>query len=380
MSDEAITYKVSVYEKIKVYEGKRRTTYYVRWRLDDQECSEPFQHVGQAKSFQSELLTAAKKGEAFSLTTGRPVAWRRDQPEEPEGPPPVSWHSLTLDYARAKWKFAKPNQRKSIAEALADATEVLLSNAGDVLTIEDSPYTRAEIRRALQGWAFSGRLRGDAPPEDTAPVLKWLETATIAVVDLADTDNGRARAVLERISSKQDGTLAAPNTANRKRQVLNNLMKYAELERKLLTGNPLKSITWTKPRQLKVVDPRCVINSDQAERFLEEVGKLGERGRRLKAFFGCMYYAALRPEEVTDLRAVNITDLPEDGEDEWGEFLLTNSQPRSGSNWTDDGSVRQRQALKHRADDESRPVPIHPDLVKLLRAHIVEFGTGPGGR
>jgi integrase len=25
-------------------------------------------------------------------------------------------------------------------------------------------------------------------------------------------------------------------------------------------------------------------------------------------------------------------------------------------------------------------VPIHPDLVKLLRDHLAEFGTGPGGR
>ena len=60
--------------------------------------------------------------------------------------------------------------------------------------------------------------------------------------------------------------------------------------------------------------------------------------------------------------------------------LLTNSQPRSGSNWTDDGSVRQRRELKHRAEKETRTVPIHPELVKLLRDHLAEFGTGPGGR
>jgi len=46
------------------------------------------------------------------------------------------------------------------------------------------------------------------------------------------------------------------------------------------------------------------------------------------AFFGCMYYAAMRPEEVTDLRDINLVSMPGTG---WGEFLLTNSQPRSGS-------------------------------------------------
>jgi integrase len=156
-------------------------------------------------------------------------------------------------------------------------------------------------------------------------------------------------------------------------------MTYAALERRLLTGNPLKSVTWSRPRKLKTVDPRCVINSGQARRFLDAVADNGPRGKRLKAFFGCMYYAALRPEEVSDLRKPNITSLPEQDE-EWGEFLLTKSQHRNGSNWTDDGSVRQRRELKHRAEKETRPVPIHPELVKLLRNHLAEFGTGPGGR
>ena len=45
-----------------------------------------------------------------------------------------------------------------------------------------------------------------------------------------ETSGIHARAILDRISSKQDGTLAAANTANRKRTVLNNLMTYAEIE------------------------------------------------------------------------------------------------------------------------------------------------------
>jgi integrase len=202
------------------------------------------------------------------------------------------------------------------------------------------------------------------------------------VAALADPETSgiHARAILDRISSKQDGTLAAANTANRKRTVLNNLMTHAELERKLLFGNPLKSVTWNRPRKLKTVDPRCVINSGQARRFLEAVASHSLRGKRLKAFFGCIYYAALRPEEVADLRETNIISLPEADGESWGEFTLTNSQSRSGSNWTDDGSVRQRRELKHRAKEETRTVPIHPELVNLLRDHLTEFGTGPGGR
>ena len=368
---DEITYDVRVY-KTEVYKGKNVTTYYVRWKAGGKPRREPFRHSGQAESFRSKLLSAAKEGKAFSSATGRPVEWERDNPKESE--PAVSWYALTLDYTAAKWKYASPNQRRSIAEALTDATEVLFT--------VDPPYTRGEIRRALATWAFSARLRGEAePPEDIAPVIKWLAASTIPVAAFADAETSGiyARTILDRISSKQDGMLAAANTANRKRTVLNNLMTYAALERNLIFGNPLKSVTWGRPRKLKTVDPRCVINSNQARRFLEAVTRISQRGKRLKAFFGCMYYAALRPEEVADLRESNIVSLPgKDGE--WGEFTLTNSQPRSGSNWTDDGSVRQRRELKHRAENETRSVPIHPELVKLLRDHLAKFGTGPGGR
>jgi hypothetical protein len=44
-----------------------------------------------------------------------------------------------------------------------------------------------------------------------------------------------------------------------------------------------------------------VVNSDQARRLLAAVGQQGERGDRMAAFFGCMYYAALRPEEAVEL-------------------------------------------------------------------------------
>ena len=97
----------------------------------------------------------------------------------------------------------------------------------------------------------------------------------------------------------------------------------------------------------------------------------------MKPFFGLMYYAALHPEEASDLRRVNLVSLPRRG---WGEMILTHSVPRSGSHWTDSGKPREPRALKHRADGDTRRVPIHPELVAMLREHLDEFGTGPHGR
>jgi integrase len=64
----------------------------------------------------------------------------------------------------------------------------------------------------------------------------------------------------------------------------------------------------------------------------------------------------------------------------WSPSSATNAEPRSGTRWTDSGRSRERGALKDRADGETRLVPIHPELVTLLRDHLERFGTGSGGR
>ena len=235
------------------------------------------------------------------------------------------------------------------------------------------------MRRALREWTFSDLIRtGKQPPPDLAPVIGWLEQNTIRLSDLSGNQGtALARRMLDRISRKQDGSVAAANTANRKRIVLGNAMDYA-CEIGGMPSSPLKRVKWTKPRTLRTVDPAVVINSGQARRFLAAVASQGPRGERLKAFFGCLYYAALRPEEAIDLRREeNLISLPECG---WGEMRLTHSQPRSGTGWTDSGKSRERRELKHRATGETRLVPVHPELVTLLRDHLDLFGTGPGGR
>jgi len=201
------TYDVRVY-RTEVYKGAKVTTYKVRWKTAHRLWKEGFRNTALADSFRSSLLTAARKGEAFSLTTGRPVSWSRDDST-------LSWYDLTLDYAAAKWPYAAPNHRKSIAEALTDATEAMLAS-------DEPPCQVKDIRRALRTWAFSDRLRGATePPEDLAAIVRWLQTSTLPVADLSRPGTGaaRCRALLSRISRKQDGTAAAANTANRKRAV-----------------------------------------------------------------------------------------------------------------------------------------------------------------
>ncbi|MEO3869574.1 tyrosine-type recombinase/integrase [Nonomuraea sp. B12E4] len=372
------SYNVRIW-KTDIYKGAKVTTYTVRWRVGEKPFKEPFRGKTQADNFKAELTVAANRGEAFSVEDGRPISWRRDEQA-------LSWFTFTCAYTDTKWPYASGNHRKSIAEALTDATEALLmSDAGRP--------DQKELRAALRGWVFSTRVRDGAepakgqhtavrwldPPEDIQHVVRWLQENTIDVRELTRPKRGPllTRAVLDRISRKQDGTAAAGNTVKRKRQVLNNAFKFAR-EISALQANPLDSVTWTKPRTDEAVDPGVVANREQARAILAEVAKEGAMGKRLAAFFGCMYYAALRPEEVIDLRTENIKNLPESGE--WGEFVLTNSDPEVGTKWTDDGKARQRRGLKHRPVKAKRQVPIHPDLVALLHAHRAEFNHGREGR
>jgi integrase len=97
-----------------------------------------------------------------------------------------------------------------------------------------------------------------------------------------------------------------------------------------------------------------------------------------------MYYAGLRPEEAINLRVGDVV-LPlrqqqNAQDDAWGELHLWSATPDAGSDWSDDGSARERRQLKHRAEGDSRVVPTHPELTKILREHLAQFGSASDGR
>ena len=84
------------------------------------------------------------------------------------------------------------------------------------------------------------------------------------------------------------------------------------------------------------------------------------------------------PPRVWDEESQQWQDPPDD--EDWGELHIRSAMPDAGSEWTDDGSPRERRQLKHRAEGDSRIVPIHPELTGLLRDHLTQFGTAPDGR
>jgi integrase len=103
-----------------------------------------------------------------------------------------------------------------------------------------------------------------------------------------------------------------------------------------------------------------------------------KRAPELVAFFGCMYYAALRPEEALHLRIDDIEWPPTAGG--WGRLTLWGATVTTNRGWAEDGAPVQDRQLKHRAARSIRPVPAPPPLVALLRDHVSSYGPGPEGR
>ncbi|HEX5494921.1 MAG TPA: tyrosine-type recombinase/integrase [Mycobacteriales bacterium] len=352
------TYDVRIW-KIRPVTRKAGRRYEFRWRVGTEAKSRTFANRALADSFRSELVRAARSGEAFDTVTGMPDAMARRHGSD-------TWLDHAMSYVAMKWPRASAKHRASIADALATVTPALFTNT------EGMPAP-ATMRATLYGWAFNMAARNanpDAPEDRTLP---WLRKHSRRVADLDDL--AVIRRALDLIALKLDGKPAAATTVSRKRAVFYNCLRYA-VELRMLPANPLDIVQWTPPEVSEEVDPRIVINPGQAHGLLDHVRAEEPAGPRLVAFFGCLYYGGLRPGEATALRQDDCV-LPLRG---WGSLTLSRSEARAGTRWTDEGTVRDIRGLKHRGVGVSRTVPIPPVLVALLRDHLANYGAGDDGR
>ncbi|MER7805860.1 tyrosine-type recombinase/integrase [Streptomyces sp900116325] len=354
------TYNVKVW-KTGTRKQARGITHTVRWALDGKEWRQPFATAALADSFRSELVSATRHGEAFSLTTGRPVSHQSDSGT-------VSWYQFALQFTDAQWHRTSGNNRKNVAKALMTTTIALLR------TPPPTAFKPVDVRTALREFAFNTKRREETPPE-VAAILKWIERNTLSMD--AWEEPAKVEAVLNAVSSLLDGTPAAASSAKRNRRILNVAMEYA-VKHRILRSNPLPKGRGTSPKTSSAVDKRALLNRGQAARLLGWVRLRPRGGQRLHAFFATMYYAGPRPEEAVAMVVHDVRLPDEDAEDQWGELLFHTAQPEVGKNWTNDGQIHEERGLKGRAEDDMRSVPCRPALTKLLRAHIQAEKLKPG--
>ncbi|MGP3979411.1 site-specific integrase [Streptomyces sp. 8N114] len=365
-----LTYDVKFYEI--EHRPDRRKPYRVRWVVGGNRHSKSYQLKPQAEGRKSELMEAARRGEQFDTERGLPVSELRAKDV-------VTWYEHACAYVLMKWPRAAAKHRAGIADALATATPALLKQP----TSRPTP-SRSDIRQALFQWAFRmvrndknelvPRHQVEEPPPRVSRALAWVSQNSLTVQEAANPE--AVRKALNAVSAKLNGEQAAENTARRKRMVLNSTYNYA-LERELIEGiNPLKRVDWQAPQTDDEVDFRYVPDPKLASALIREAARQGARGAHLHAYFGCLYYAAMRPAEISQLKAKDCR-LPKKG---WGTLTLDSSSPEVSTGWTDAGKPYDERGLKRRARKTTRPVPIPPVLVTLLRTHLDTYGTADDGR
>ncbi|MFC4115053.1 tyrosine-type recombinase/integrase [Nonomuraea zeae] len=341
----------------------RAKPYELRWKVGIEPKSKSFLTRALADHFRADLLKAAKKGEPFDTLTGLPTSMTKTEKVT------LSWYDFCRKYVHMRWQGAAAKTRESIVDSLTVATFALLAD-------EASGLPKKEIRAAMQ-WALIPRQEGGPPPLHLEDAVRLLSKGTLDVSDLADPIV--ARNVCEELTLTRDGKRAAADTTARRRRGLNTALEYA-IDLGELTENPLKRVKQKKVARDNTVDRRCVVNPIQARELLVSLSYVGSwhrgRGRRLVAFFATLYFAGLRPAEAIGLRKTDC-HLPQEG---WGLLTLEVTRPSSGKQWTDNGTVHDQRGLKQREEHEARPVPIPPGLVRVLRAHLDEFGTAADGR
>ncbi|MEV5414120.1 tyrosine-type recombinase/integrase [Thermopolyspora sp. NPDC052614] len=348
----------------------RKKPWELRWRVGTKQHSRSFLTKALAQTHQAKLTKAAKEvGEEWDPTTGEPVSWGRAH---------RSWFDHAVELVTTEWDQASANYRKILAGMLTDVTMTM---------VEDSARARRTrpddkiLRKALNLWAFRpGRADNEPVPEPIAQALTWAAAHTRPVADLADDEH--LRAVLARLGKLQNGKQASAGTLTSRRAALYRALDLA-VQRKLIRTNPLPAIKTKRRVRDEALSPVVVPTLDQARRLLAALPALTnrkpaceDRGKRLHAFFAIMYYAGLRPSEVTALCAADCT-LPPTG---WGKLTLRGACPYVGELWTDDGQRHDPRGLKHRADNAIRVVPIPPLLVAIIRDHIDTHGTADDGR
>jgi hypothetical protein len=268
--------------KIETRKG-RKTPHRVRWIVSGRRFGESFVTMALAESFRASLITAARKGEGFDTDSGLPESMDRKRRD-------VSFYEHAAEFTAAAWPAAAAKTRVSIVETLARVIPVIVR---DLASAPDTDVLRRALRKELNQGGHAGVL-----DEDEARAIAWIARASRPVSALEDPSV--VCDVLDALAVNLNGKPAAPEYFSRRRRLLHRVFGYA-VRKKRLSKNPLSKGNlpegWTPPQAPDdTLDPRAVGSPALVASMLEACGTVGKRqGPRFRAFYGCMFYALMRP-------------------------------------------------------------------------------------
>jgi hypothetical protein len=189
----AHTFDVKIWS-VRQRAGVRQKSAELRWMVGNSPHSETFRTKTLADSRRAELLVALGRGEAIDEATGLPLSELRRRND-------VSWYQHARNYVEMKWDRSPASTRRTLAEAMATVTPVLVK---DTKGMADP----ATVRKAFYSWAFNKNRWEEEPPPEVEAVLTWFERKALPTSALADRMT--VRRALDGLTRKLDGGTPPP--------------------------------------------------------------------------------------------------------------------------------------------------------------------------
>jgi integrase len=344
---------------------QRGKPWVVRYQVDGKRHERYFALKEQAQYHQSGVVEAIRNGERFDPTTGDPVAWAQSK---------ETCAAWAARWFRLEYGTSPHRTQQSIVEALEYALPRLVSPrapsppryplAGDRKKDEPTRCVREYVRNFL--------CNPDAgePSDDLAcQAQQWLTRWSLPLIDVDKVTAKRIHGELQ--LNLVDGRPSSAWATKRRRFTIGALFASA-LELNLIPQSPWPSARARKKQRAaeRVPEqhrPELMMTSEQFGRVLVNVPSHQPNSPRYVTFYAIMYLAGLRPHEVHPLNDQHLV-LPEQG---WGTIMVRLGRRAASKRWQPDGPIDVEQTKTG-----SRDVPIPPQLVALLRAHVEEWGTG----
>lgn len=340
-------------QKVVAYEPTRSRTgsWLARWTVDGVSTSRSRQTKVQAERVRRAILDAADRGERFDPVTREPESWSRGE----------SVLAFALDWFPSAWPAWRPKTRIVNLDGTIAA----------VLALTDAPVSSAHSA-LLRPWLHEALAPAGAPaalPSDVRRAVDWLHAHSLP---LSSVNAGHVRAAYTSFTRNLDGSEAMVNTFTKRRSGVTRLLGAAA-EQNLIPANPASGIRLARRKKTKTAVMVSEIPTVlEAQALIATVGLRSSASRRLVAFLATSLYAGLRPGEVSALRPADL-DLPDMG---WGLARVMKSRVTVARRYTDDGSTVSEGDTKTGVD---RVVPLHPNLVGLIRLHLELWPPAAGG-
>lgn len=308
----------------------------VRWAVEGKTFQKPHRTKSEADRYRSQLLVAQSAGQLFDATTGEPIAWASAGSD-------IHVHMWVRSWIAENWSEWQPRTRIAIVEALSRFVPLTAQNEQDIdrirLYLVDALQPDAALDGSLERWM-----------EQHCPTLAELDRQLLARVDSG-------------LGMRLDGEPLAASTASRYRKVSRSCIRRA-VDLEILDRDPWppsnRGAAQRKARRInRAVDVKTLPDPATMRKALAAISTHQPSSVQYEVMTSVMYYAGLRPSEVTMLRPRNL-DLPAVG---WGKVDVVEADIGSG--------------VSGAPKTGERTVPIPPNLVKLLRSWIETQETQP---